>query len=113
MQGVFEEQGVRIIDRVAFGCRFLGDADLHSYIDEETVAVIRGGRLDGLLLTGLTPQGVDLLAAFVDRTADLQTASVLTSVALTYLGSTFASGVCVCVCVCVTLCAQEHMSKCV
>ena len=47
----------------------------------------RLGQLDGLLLTGLTPAGLDLLASYVDRTSDVQTVSMLATVALSFLGS--------------------------
>ena len=49
--------------------------------------VARLGQLDGLLLTGLTPAGLDLLASYVDRTSDVQTVSMLATVALSFLGS--------------------------
>lgn len=33
------------------------------------------GNLEGILLTGLTKDGVDLMESYVDRTGDVQTAS--------------------------------------
>lgn len=33
------------------------------------------GNLEGILLTGLTKNGVDLMESYVDRTGDVQTAS--------------------------------------
>lgn len=33
------------------------------------------GNLEGILLTGLTKDGVDLVESYVDRTGDVQTAS--------------------------------------
>jgi len=37
------------------------------------------GNIDGLLLTGLTPMGVQLFEQYVDRTGDIQTASLVMS----------------------------------
>lgn len=33
------------------------------------------GNLEGILLTGLTKDGIDLMESYVDRTGDVQTAS--------------------------------------
>jgi hypothetical protein len=40
------------------------------------------GRLEGLLLTGLTDDGLAVLASYVDRTGDVQTVSLLATVAM-------------------------------
>lgn len=39
----------------------------------------RSGNVEGLLFTGLTPAGIDLLQSYVDRTADVQTAAIMAS----------------------------------
>lgn len=38
---------------------------------------IKNGSLSGLMLTGLSPQGVDLLENYLNRTGDVQTVSNL------------------------------------
>lgn len=91
-------------DRVAFACMFLSDAQvspdntilyiwiahtvavflfrkmriclqLPRYIDKLTNEMKEAGNLEGILLTGLTKDGVDLMESYVDRTGDVQTAS--------------------------------------
>lgn len=56
------------------------------------------GNLEGILLTGLTKDGVDLMESYVDRTGDVQTASycmLQVSVADGSLQEQFAHVVCV------------------
>lgn len=48
---------------------------LPRYIDKLTNEMKDAGNLEGILLTGLTKDGVDLMESYVDRTADVQTAS--------------------------------------
>lgn len=45
------------------------------YIDELTSEMKDTGNLEGILLTGLTTDGVELMETYVDRTGDVQTAS--------------------------------------
>lgn len=94
------ESRVAVRDRVAFACMFLNDAQvrlihpsvdqrcavcnalycflslkLPRYIDKLTNEMKEAGNLEGILLTGLTKDGVDLMESYVDRTGDVQTAS--------------------------------------
>lgn len=48
---------------------------LPRYIDKLTTEMKESGNLEGILLTGLTKDGVDLMESYVDRTGDVQTAS--------------------------------------
>ncbi|XP_016136994.1 WD repeat-containing protein mio-like [Sinocyclocheilus grahami] len=72
---VLYESRVAVRDRVAFACMFLNDAQLPRYIDKLTNEMKEAGNLEGILLTGLTKDGVDLMESYVDRTGDVQTAS--------------------------------------
>ncbi|XP_028297965.1 GATOR2 complex protein MIOS [Gouania willdenowi] len=73
--GVLFESSVAVRDRVAFACMFLNDVQLPRYIDKLTNEMKGAGNLEGVLLTGLTNDGVDLMESYVDRTGDVQTAS--------------------------------------
>jgi hypothetical protein len=66
-----------LADRIAFGCRFLPDADLQRYITQSAAGAVKNGSLAGLMLTGLSPQGVDLLENYLNRTGDVQTACLV------------------------------------
>ncbi|KAK2489892.1 hypothetical protein MC885_005028 [Smutsia gigantea] len=73
--GVLYENKVAVRDRVAFACKFLSDNQLNRYIEKLTNEMKDAGNLEGILLTGLTKDGVDLMESYVDRTGDIQTAS--------------------------------------
>lgn len=66
--GVLYENKVAVRDRVAFACKFLNDTQLNRYIDKLTNEMKEAGNLEGILLTGLTKDGVDLMESYVDRT---------------------------------------------
>ncbi|XP_071963995.1 GATOR2 complex protein MIOS-like isoform X2 [Antedon mediterranea] len=66
-----------IQDRIAFACIFLNDSQLSKYIKRWTEEAMNEGDLDGILLTGLTEDGIKLLASYIDKTADVQTASLV------------------------------------
>lgn len=65
--------------RVALGLRYLNDTELSGFIQSETARAIRNGDLEGILLTGLGSQAMDLLQTYVSRTNDLQTAVLASS----------------------------------
>ncbi|RKP14387.1 hypothetical protein BJ684DRAFT_1125, partial [Piptocephalis cylindrospora] len=66
-------------DRLGIALRFLGDDELFRYIHDLADHAVRQGQIEGILLTGLTPRGIDLLGAYVDRTGDIQTACLVVS----------------------------------
>lgn len=72
-----EQGGMQLSDKVAFACIYLDNDKLKDYINRLTRKVIEAGNLDGLLITGLTPDGVSLISKFVDMTGDVQTAALL------------------------------------
>lgn len=73
--GVLFQSSVAVRDRVAFACMFLNDTQLTRYTEKLTSEMKEEGNLEGILLTGLTQDGVDLMQSYVDRTGDVQTAS--------------------------------------
>jgi hypothetical protein len=80
-RSVLEDSGLDLRDRLAFACRFLPDDQLCEYIERCTLSALECGDLDGLLLTGLGADAIDLLAAYCDRTADIQTTAILAAYA--------------------------------
>ncbi|XP_070565047.1 GATOR2 complex protein MIOS-like [Ptychodera flava] len=74
---VLSESEMKVQDRVAFACHFLSDAGLAQYVGELTKEMINDGNLQGILLTGLTKDGVDLIERYVDKSSDVQTASLV------------------------------------
>lgn len=72
---------ISISDRIAFACRYLEQEKLFAYLNDLLIKVVKEGQLSGLLLTGIDSYGpgVDLLQNYIDRTGDIQTASLLLS----------------------------------
>ncbi|XP_022107644.1 GATOR complex protein MIOS-like isoform X2 [Acanthaster planci] len=79
---VLKEPGLNMEDRVAFACLFLNDQQLPVFIEELTNITVQDGKLEGMLLAGLNKDCVELLQSYVDRTADIQTASLVAVLAL-------------------------------
>ncbi|CCE88896.1 Piso0_001686 [Millerozyma farinosa CBS 7064] len=77
---VLDEHSLPLRERLGVALRFLSDKDLNVYLNRVAENVIAKGELEGLILTGITPQGMDLLQSYVDRTSDVQTASLIAAV---------------------------------
>lgn len=79
---VLDEHSLPLRERLGIALRFLSDKDLTVYLGRLADHVVAKGELEGLILTGLTPRGIDLLQLYVDRTLDVQTAALLTTYAV-------------------------------
>ncbi|RDD42771.1 WD repeat-containing protein mio-B [Trichoplax sp. H2] len=73
---IWTEPDLQLRDRIAFACMFLDDETLQNYVAPLTYEVISTGNLEGIILTGFTTDGLKLLQKFVDKTGDIQTASL-------------------------------------
>ena len=60
--------------RVALGLKYLNDTELSGFIQSETARAIKNGDLEGILLTGLSEQALDLFQTYITKTNDIQTA---------------------------------------
>lgn len=69
------DQSLELSDRVAFAVTFLPDAQLQYHLDAYTALLVENGDIDGLLMTGITSEGLDLLNHYVEATSDVQTVS--------------------------------------
>lgn len=79
---VLDEQALPLRERLGIAVRFLADKDLNVYLNRIAVSVVSRGELEGLILTGITPRGIDLLQSYVDKTADVQTAALIAQYAV-------------------------------
>ncbi|KNE66133.1 hypothetical protein AMAG_10385 [Allomyces macrogynus ATCC 38327] len=59
--------------------RYYSDAELQQYVSHTAADMIRDGELQGLAFTGLSTDGVRLLANYVDNKGDVQTAALVMS----------------------------------
>ncbi|OUM59450.1 hypothetical protein PIROE2DRAFT_21237 [Piromyces sp. E2] len=76
---ILNEPGLSLSDRVAIALRFLNDNDLNNYLKDIASFSISNGNLEGLLLTGLTPLGIDLFEQYINKTGDIQTTCLVLS----------------------------------
>ncbi|KAK6205504.1 elongation factor 2 [Scheffersomyces amazonensis] len=78
---VLDEHALPLRERLGVALRFLSDKDLNVYLNRIADSVVSKGELEGLILTGLTPRGMDLLQSYVNRTSDVQTAALISAFA--------------------------------
>lgn len=74
---VLQEESLPLRERLAIAFRFLDDRSLSTYLRGLNDQLRSNGDIEGLVLTGLTPKGFDIIQAYVDTTGDVQTASIL------------------------------------
>ncbi|KAL5112306.1 GATOR complex protein MIOS [Taenia crassiceps] len=75
---ILENENLFLIDRLAFACLYLNDEKLSEYVLSTFHRMLGDGRLEAVLLTGLSSSHFfDLLQHYVDLTFDVQTAAIL------------------------------------
>jgi len=70
---------ISIADKIAFACRFLDDPELIQFIDSLVIEFTKKGALEGIIITGLEPKGVDIFEQYINITGDVQTATLALS----------------------------------
>jgi hypothetical protein len=76
---VLDEIALPLRERLAISLHFLDDVSLGPYLRRTADLCRTSGDIEGLLLTGLTPAGLDVLQSWLDSTGDVQTAAILAS----------------------------------
>lgn len=76
---ILDDPNLVLEDRISFASNYLDDEDLVSWLIQLKLTCMKKGSLEGLLLTGLSHQGCDILQGFIDRTHDIQTAALISS----------------------------------
>lgn len=76
---VLDNPNLSLSDRVAFACRFLGNAKLAAYLQRCIEKCQREGNVEGLVITGLSKEGIKILQSFVDIYSDIQTTALVVS----------------------------------
>lgn len=71
------EEGVSLADRMAFACKYLSESKLSEYIKLQIQKSIEEGDLNGLLLTGESQDGINILQSHMDSTGDIQTVALI------------------------------------
>ena len=76
---VLEEEALPFRERLAIAFQFLDDKALSSYLRRTVDRSCTRGDIEGLIVTGLTKPGMDILQSYVDFTGDVQTSAILSS----------------------------------
>ncbi|ODV85552.1 hypothetical protein CANARDRAFT_176000 [[Candida] arabinofermentans NRRL YB-2248] len=76
---VLDDSSLPLRERLGVALRFLSDSELNVYLNRLAQNVINRGEIEGIILTGITEKGINLLQSFVDRTSDIQSASLIAS----------------------------------
>lgn len=76
---VLEEEVIPFRERLIIAFLFLDDKMLSYYLHRIVDRAKANGDIDAIMVTGLTPAGLDVIQAYVDRTGDMQTAAILSS----------------------------------
>lgn len=76
---VIDEQGLTLRERIALCVRYIREEEVSAILHDLCRTEVAEGNLEGLLLTGINNDSLDLLQTYVDRTGDVQTAALVGS----------------------------------
>ncbi|KAF7782973.1 hypothetical protein Agabi119p4_2349 [Agaricus bisporus var. burnettii] len=76
---VVKEENIPLRERLAMALQFLDDKALSAYLRRVIEHAVSKGDIDGLIVTGLTRRGMDILQTYINNTGDIQTAAILGS----------------------------------
>ncbi len=74
---VLQEDTIPLRERLAIAFQFLGDKELTAYLRRIVQRGAQHGEIETLLVSGLTPQGMDILQTYLDTSGDIQTVALL------------------------------------
>lgn len=74
---ILEEETLPFYERLAIAFQFLEDKPITSFLRRWLDNARVMGTVDALMLTGLNKLGFDIVQKYIDRTGDVQTASIL------------------------------------
>lgn len=76
---VLDETSLPLRERLAIALQFVDDISLGSYLRRLQDEARSAGDISGLVVSGLTPSGLSIIRAWLDRTGDVQSAALLAS----------------------------------
>ena len=79
---ILSDENLSLVDRIAFACSFLDMNNMIKFLNVCLDRCLEEGNLEGLILSGLDKIGFALLQSYVDKTSDVQTAAVMSSLLL-------------------------------
>jgi hypothetical protein len=79
LEQILGNEQLSLSDRVAFACRFLEQKDLKTFLSKCINLCHNTGNIEGIVVSGLSKDGIGILQSFVDRFSDIQTAALIVS----------------------------------
>jgi hypothetical protein len=76
---ILYDETLSLCDRVGFACCFLSRSELRIYLKNCVLDCLSIGNIEGIIITGLSKQGIELLHSYVDHFSDVQTATLISS----------------------------------
>lgn len=74
------QRSLPLRDRCYVAARYFSDDALTAWLEDEVAAAIETGNIEGIVLTGITDSFVDIMARYVHKFNDTQTAALLLSI---------------------------------
>lgn len=74
---IIYDKDLILADRVAFSLLYLPDDKLNNYLTETTSTLVENGDLNGILLTGITENGLSLLQRYIEISSNIQSVSLI------------------------------------
>ena len=78
---IANQRSLPLADRTVIAVRNFDDAQLTKWLDEQVSQAIEDGDIEGIMLTGITDNMVGIFARYVEKFHDIQTATLILSVA--------------------------------
>jgi WD repeat-containing protein mio len=79
-RAIANQRSLPMRDRVYIAMKYFGDEELTAWLEEEVALAVETGDIEGIVLTGITDGLVDILAKYVQKFLDYQTATLLLSI---------------------------------
>lgn len=76
---VLDEPGLPLRERMTIALRILDDEQMTVYLNKTVDKAIKEGDVEGIVVTGLTLKGIEILEKALDKYGDVQTASLVMS----------------------------------
>lgn len=78
-EAIANETALPLLDRVGLALRKFGDAQLTEWLSKQMEEAIRTGDIEGIVLAGITDHTADILAKYVEKFMEYQTATLIMS----------------------------------
>jgi hypothetical protein len=75
---ILNDEKIFLEDRLSFASNFLNDKEFLHWMEQRFQAYRKQGNIEGLILTGISSQGVEILQNYLDKTSDIQTVALIT-----------------------------------